>query len=642
MMRKPIALAMIALLTACGGGGAGASLTPVAAPHLPTQNTVSIRVVVPTAGASTSSRLRHILDVAASTQSGSVTPYLSTDTSRTSPLESPQAFSLAAGSPNCTATAGTSGRVCTFSVTIPSEPATVSLDLILRTYDGPIVGGAVSGTQIGAGFTTMAGPAPGATPSVNFTLGSVVSKVTLSMPTTTLHQILASNTPLYFSAQDADGNAIVSTAYTDALGNPATITLNATVTTGGVSSPSALLIGVGTSTPLQSVPLTTPPTQALYLQNVGSNSVIASGQTVNANVALVSGSVASATLPLTIIPWSVTSIAITNGSITPTFSPSNYTPGSVAITNKLVADSSGGPYLYFADQDTTQFNIWTATISGGTLTFAAFPCATACTGIGSFGALSDYGGTLYVNTTGSTTSAAVSLPVAAGVPNFGSPTSYSSTYGFLHGGSAAIPSGGYLATGGSTFSDYIECAALGTTFTETPLYGSYAPVGNIGDILIDPSGVAWFADGSAGVGTMGVSCGTLAASPIGGFAGPVARLAIQPSGIGASAHELVWATEPSNGQSQALDTVTNTIVATDVSGGNPSAIVYDNGYLWVADPNPSSPGLHHDATSGAPSYATQQNFYAIGSSHIDAMTLGADGALYALDTATATIYRVTY
>ena len=635
--RSPFVLAIVALLASCGGGGGGgSSFTPVAAPHVPTQNTVSIHVVVPAAGASTSSRLRHILDVAASTQSASVTPYLSTDTSRTSPLESSQAFSLAAGSPNCTAIAGTSGRNCTFSVTIPSEPATVSLDLILRTYDGPLVGSAVSGTQIGAGFTTMAGPAPGATPSVNFTLGSVISKVTLSMPTTTLHQILASSTPLYFSAQDADGNAIISTAYTDALGNPATITLSSNDTS------NSLLIGVGTLSPTHSATLTAPPTQALLLENIGSTGLSTSGQSLSAGVLLTSGTVTPALLPLTIIPWNVQSYPITNGSTTPTFSPSNYTPGSVAITNKLVADSAGGPYLYFADQDTTQFNVWTATISGGSLSFAVAQCGTACTGIGSFGALSDLAGTLYINTTGNTGSAAEAFALTAGVPNVGSPTTYNSTNGLLHGGSAAIPSGGYVATAGDTGSDYIECASSGTTFTENALNGSYAPVGNVGDIVIDPNGIAWFADGNSGIGSMGVSCGAIAASPVGGFSGPVARLAIQPSGLGATAHELIWATEPTNGQSQALDTVTNSIVATDSSGGNPSAIVYDNGYLWVADPNPGYPGLHHDATSGAPSYASQQNFQYINSGHIDAMTLGSDGALYALDTATNTIYRITY
>ncbi|MHB8462316.1 MAG: hypothetical protein ACYDA1_06695, partial [Vulcanimicrobiaceae bacterium] len=98
---------------------------------------------------------------------------------------------------------------------------------------------------------------------------------------------------------------------------------------------------------------------------------------------------------------------------------------------------------------------------------------------------------------------------------------------------------------------------------------------------------------------------------------------------------------PSNGQSQALDTVTNSIVATDSSGGNPSSIVYDNGYLWVADTSSGNPGLHHDTTSGAPTFAVQ-NFQGMNSAHIDAMTLGSDGALYALDTANGLVWRITY
>ncbi|MHB8462315.1 MAG: hypothetical protein ACYDA1_06690, partial [Vulcanimicrobiaceae bacterium] len=225
-----------------------------------------------------------------------------------------------------------------------------------------------------------------------------------------------------------------------------------------------------------------------------------------------------------------------------------------AITNKIVADSAGGPYLYFADQDTTQFNLWTGTISNGNLTFAAVSCAAAgaCSGIGSLGAVSDQAGTLYVNTTGSTSSAAVSFPLTAGVPNAGSSTSYSSTYGLLHGGSAASSSGEYVATAGDTGTDYLECRTPSTpagTLVETPLNGSfaYAPVGNAGDVVIDPTGAAWFADGSMGpggpygIGTMASYCGTIAAAPITGFAGPIARLAVQPSGLGASAHELIWA-----------------------------------------------------------------------------------------------------
>jgi len=128
---------------------------------------------------------------------------------------------ISSSSHGCTAAYG--GRVCSFSVGLPPGGP---YDFVFATYDQKPSDGAIprGARQLGAAVDT-ASVAVGKHNALHFTIGGVVARTFIHVPSTDLFHAIASRTEsLSIGAIDADGNLIASDSYVNAAGTPLTIT----------------------------------------------------------------------------------------------------------------------------------------------------------------------------------------------------------------------------------------------------------------------------------------------------------------------------------------------------------------------------------------------------------------------------------
>jgi virginiamycin B lyase len=207
MVRRVVIVALAALLSGCGGGGASvAPATPGAGDRAPA--TISFVIRVPS-GTSTAARLRRPAYVSPSTQS--LTIANSSGTVLVTANLTPQ-------SAGCTAPTATTPLTCTVSATVPSGTNT----LTIASYDAP----GATGTKVAVAALQVTAAASGPT-TINLTLSGIVASLALALDPAALPTGTAARSALILNALDPDGNIIVGPElFVDASGNALTITLS--------------------------------------------------------------------------------------------------------------------------------------------------------------------------------------------------------------------------------------------------------------------------------------------------------------------------------------------------------------------------------------------------------------------------------
>jgi len=257
-----VAFSIVAVSLLCGCGGSSSHIpaaTPVATASVPTSAaaaSVTISVFVPSPTQALARRRSKY--VSASTQSVSV----AIDGAL------PVAINVGPTSPQCVAASG--GSQCSLSIGAP--PGNDSFSVI--AWDAPGGAGNVLSRALLA-FTVAAGHVN----AIPLTLDGVISSVAVTLPVPNPAAGLAVTLPVAVNAYDADGNDIIGPgSYADASGNPVTIALSDSDSSG--------------ATTLSATSLTAPATVTLTYTGVA-----VSGATIAPHVAaLAAGKLIAATL----------------------------------------------------------------------------------------------------------------------------------------------------------------------------------------------------------------------------------------------------------------------------------------------------------------------------------------------------------
>lgn len=224
-MRRWLGFLLTAAVIGCsGGGGTGAPSVP--APKKPAMGALNVKIVIPSAAAASSVRLRKALSAASTTNGILFTVYPHGGNPTTQALAVSGA-DLSSTSPNCT-TAGTT-RTCTVAL---AAPVSTTNDLLAQTYDQIVP---VSGTLPAGAHLLAAATSPnisvvaGSSNTVSLTLNPVLATVTLSATPNAVHAVLpVSRISISILGYDAGGNLILSGSYVDSNGNPVSVTLSTT------------------------------------------------------------------------------------------------------------------------------------------------------------------------------------------------------------------------------------------------------------------------------------------------------------------------------------------------------------------------------------------------------------------------------
>lgn len=210
IIRGSAAIAAAALVSACGGGGAGHSVLPANGTSPRGAASVAMRIVIPKR--STSATQRALKHLPSSTKSMAVAVNAGTA----------QIVGLQSTDPGCSVDPGTGNTVCTATVLAPIGSDTFDL----TAYDGAsATGSALSHARVTK--TVAAG-----TNTFPITLGGIVASVALNAASTIYEGKATSSATLNVVGKDADGNVIM-----DAYDQPVTVTGSGTFagTTGTVA-----------------------------------------------------------------------------------------------------------------------------------------------------------------------------------------------------------------------------------------------------------------------------------------------------------------------------------------------------------------------------------------------------------------------
>lgn len=218
---KIFAIIITAVLAGCSGSQSahllpGGQLGP---------QTAQMKIVIP-AAPKTSSARRSPLFVATNTAGIDVKVYAQSDTKFATPLGETQ-VDISSGSTACGGQVG-SPRTCTIAI-----PAPIGADaFVVRTYDADAIAGSFAAAKQLASAIVNQTIVSGTANSVNITLGGVVASVAVSLQNPSIEGVVATSQVVSVTANDVDGNAIVSNGYVDANGAPVTVTLAQSESTG--------------------------------------------------------------------------------------------------------------------------------------------------------------------------------------------------------------------------------------------------------------------------------------------------------------------------------------------------------------------------------------------------------------------------
>jgi hypothetical protein len=279
------------VLAGCGGGGSGGGPAPiptyVSSPQAK-QGTLTVKIVIPNAGAATSPRLRRIYSTASATAGILFTVYPSTGTPAQAVAITGADISGDANS-SCTTT-GTS-RTCSFSI---AAPAVSTNNLLAQTYDQVVPANGVvpvGANLLAAGTIDDVVVTAGQTNTISLSLNPVVASFSIAPTPSVIHGLLPTTFSVAAYGYDAGGNIILAGTYVDQYGNPVTVTLSlssnpnsslalsSTTVTGSGTQITGTYHGnanITTSTPIQitaSAPFTSSGTLTLVPPTVTSYSV---------------------------------------------------------------------------------------------------------------------------------------------------------------------------------------------------------------------------------------------------------------------------------------------------------------------------------------------------------------------------------
>jgi virginiamycin B lyase len=238
VVARLIAAVSIAGALADCGGGESSSASPGVRPIV--MGTVSVRFIVPAASATATGRRRRIQSVASNTKGLSIAVYKSPRVSN--PIALATSVVDVSGGPVCAVGGG--GRVCTVPIPAPVG----SDDVVVTSYDLAPVAGTIPGTahQLGWGAAAAQTVTAATSNSVSFTMLGVLSSVGVSVALPLVDPSVSLTQPVAIAALDADRNVIIADTYSDAGGNPVTISLSVggggtttTLSTSTLSSPTS-------------------------------------------------------------------------------------------------------------------------------------------------------------------------------------------------------------------------------------------------------------------------------------------------------------------------------------------------------------------------------------------------------------------
>lgn len=216
--RASLLLASVSL--ACCGGGAGSSSgAPVPNAPKSAMASVTLRLAIP-GSSSRSLRSKRAQFVAASTRGILVQTYAQSDTTHSNVLSS-VATDVSPGSPACGGV-NNALRMCTVAFNAPGGADT----FVVTSYDAAPSGGSFTGAKQLAAAVVAQTLTTGASATIKATLGGIVSSINVVSQYPNVHGTVASTQTIYVEPYDADGNLVVSDAFSDALGNAAPIALS--------------------------------------------------------------------------------------------------------------------------------------------------------------------------------------------------------------------------------------------------------------------------------------------------------------------------------------------------------------------------------------------------------------------------------
>lgn len=225
------------LVAASACGGGGAGIPPGAGAIKPVGPLeASIRITVPGASSASNPKLRKRYSVAWNTAGINVSVFASPRSSNPTAIAQ-DAFDVSSTSANCAAAAN--GRTCTFSLVLPGAGTD---DFVVTSYDAAPAGGSIppGANQLGIGIDAAVTIVGGSNP-LAFTIDGVLANATILPLAPTFAAAISSGAmPVYVQALDSDGSTIVADNYADANGNPVSIALalsGAAASLFGLSSP---------------------------------------------------------------------------------------------------------------------------------------------------------------------------------------------------------------------------------------------------------------------------------------------------------------------------------------------------------------------------------------------------------------------
>jgi virginiamycin B lyase len=565
-------LALSVVAAACGGGSG--SVTPsVTKTVSKTPQAVKISVVVPAASRTATAAIKRRMQTAEGTAGIAFVVYPNPQASNP-PLQT-DAFDISSTSADCTVNTDLS-RTCTLSI-----PLTAGVyDIDATTYDSAPVSGTIPGGAHALGSAALIGTTISASVanSLSFSIDGIAASTAVTLPISQVRGLDAVTQQAAVSVLDADNNVILSNSYVDALGNPVSVSLSDSASTGLVTiSPSSFSAPLATGASVAYSPANitvaqmTSGTQALVTASLSSGPSASSA--LNVAAPLLSASIPiparhgiTASGGVAYVPYSLSSTAPEVAAIS---------QSSMTVSTIPVASSGGTPEPYDVAVG-PDGNLWMSDLNNGDLLYSntggtssgIVPVA-GPSGVGTSITSSGSGLLWAISTTGnqlwqSTTSfISLNLPLSGTSPQ------------------AITDSGGQLwitdAGGTAEIEERNDVTGLLTNIFPIPAPSS--PPGPLG-IVQGPDGNIWFAETNADMITS-LSGGTFSQHTI--TKSPL-YIANGPDGN-------VWFdySSPSAG-----------IGRMNTSGGNiqyfplpagvvPGEMIASNGVIWIVDTEGTNP-----------------------------------------------------
>ncbi len=599
--RAAVTLAVVAIL-----GGCSKSSIPTAPPAGPAadgsasisearrggKQKVEMRIRVPRAPKHARGKALRPYFVASSTAGVKIVVYKN-GVPHTTPLAT---TAVGLTSSNCSPVSG--GRMCTINAASPVGTD----DFEVTTYDHAPSGGSFgSAKQLAVGSATLK-VVQSVANVIHLTLGGVVAKGVVGLTTAGIHAINNNSQTVTISAQDADGNALVTDGWFSASGDPVTMSLDTTV---GPSVASSFKFTPST------VSFASPTSVMAYTASGASSTQIQNG--------------------FTGVVWANPSNGGTSGAADLTVAKPAFTEFPIATSSSFSEGITVGPdnaSLWFAESNGNAIGTIAMNAAAGTTT-------TDYTGLSSFATpttLASAGGKIWFTEFGIGKIGSIN-PSTHAVNEYKTPscgmtcTTPDNPYGIVHG-----PDGNLWFTENCTTNSKVGTfgASLPSAMVE---YATKTPGGAPESITVGPDNNLWFTEPGGGslnmIGTMttagvandfavlptttiydgGIAAGSDGAlwfgesNPPGNAIGRIttagsvtgqyglATAASEPMGVAEGPDGAIWFAENGNNAIGRIDPTTHAVVEFSLphtNSGPWGIVLAPDGALWFTECTPST------------------------------------------------------